>query len=92
MGTQAVPTDFLVRANMGDWNPPLCPGCRLGRLHPFRVEVDFGLPGFHGVSGLTGWVVVCQGAKAGEHFVEQDLEPCGFSMPMTPVPSRVPMF
>lgn len=85
--TTAVPTDWLVRAHMGQDNvQPMCPGCPTGRLHPYRVTIPLtvGVDRWNGVDYLEGWVAVCQGAKAGEHFVETDQPPCGFALPMTP--------
>lgn len=84
-GTTAVPSDYLARASQRDDGRPLCPACTMGRLHPYKVTI--GLTVVHGWSGadyLEGWVAVCQGAKAGEHFVVDDHPPCGFTLPMTP--------
>lgn len=83
-GTTAMATDLLTRAAFGHYSPPLCPQCVGGRLHPYVVEFDLGYPGWQGVTGLSGWVAVCKGAKAGEDFLEEDVPPCGFSMPLTP--------
>lgn len=85
-GTTAVPSDYLAKAARGGSDGrPLCPACSYGRLHPYKVTI--GLQVVHGWSGadyLTGWVAVCQGAKAGENFIVADQPPCGFTLPMTP--------
>lgn len=84
--TIAVPSDHLARAAMdGSDGRPLCPACSGGRLYPYKVTI--GLQAVYGWSGadyLEGWVAVCRGAKAGEHYAEVDLPPCGFTLPMTP--------
>lgn len=81
-GTAAVPLDVLAAANPGTpWaGRPLCPGCKLGQLHPFEVQVGLCRDprGWHGVHYLTGWVAVCDGNA------EYRQEPCGFAMPLTP--------
>lgn len=85
--TNAVPSDWLAKAARdGSDGRPLCPGCQNGRLHPFQVSINLqvGLWSWHGADRIDGWVVVCQGAKAGEHHVEADQPPCGFTLPMTP--------
>lgn len=82
-GTSAVPHDLLQRTAGGHYSPPLCPACVGGRLHPYVVEFFLGYPGFHGAQWLSGWVAVCKGGKAGEHFLEVDVPACGFSMALT---------
>lgn len=102
--TYAIALDTLVAAAYGDAMDaqPLCPGCIGGRLHPYRVTIPLGFPGFQGVETLTGWVARCVGnadyIRAVQKLVEQHpgidmpvpdlVESCGFAMPMTPGPSR----
>lgn len=77
----------------------MCPSCKFGYVHPFKVEVRLPFGGWEGADHLAGWVAVCVGnrsykrkaaelyAKTGEE-VHRDREPdregCGFAMPMTP--------
>lgn len=85
--THAVPSEWLARAAMGGGDgTTLCPACTFGRLHPFKITIGLtvGIDAWHGANYLEGWVAVCRGAKAGEHFVEVDQASCGFSLPMTP--------
>jgi hypothetical protein len=84
--TIAVPADYLAKAAMdGSDGTTLCPSCKFGRLHPFVVTIGLNVvKGWRGADYLVGWVAVCRGAKAGEHYVEVDQAPCGFSLPMTP--------
>lgn len=84
--TRAVQSDYLAKAAMdGSDGRPMCPGCTFGRLHPYKVTIGLNfVQGWSGADYLEGWVAVCQGAKAGEHFIETDQPPCGFSLPMTP--------
>jgi hypothetical protein len=85
--TIAVPADYLAKASMdGSDGTTLCPACKFGRLHPFFVSFPLNVGaarGWHGADYLVGFVAVCQGAKAGEHYIETDQAPCGFSLPMT---------
>lgn len=85
-GTRAVQSDWLAKVSGTDDGRPLCPACPTGRLHPYKVTIGLsaGISGWGGADYLVGWVAVCQGAKAGEHYVVQDAPPCGFSLPMTP--------
>jgi hypothetical protein len=94
---RAVPLDLLQRANAGQLDgtgQPLCPACLTGRLHPYRIDIHLG--DFAGTRRLTGWLAKCVGnrdanvakaqmyEKAGEPAPQTfDIEPCGFSMPMT---------
>jgi hypothetical protein len=83
--TIAMTSDLLRKAAMdGSDGRPLCPSCSFGRLQPYQVTISLnaGAGGWRGADYLDGWVAVCKGAKAGEHFVETDQPPCGFSMPM----------
>lgn len=99
--TWAIPSDWLARSNRtSTTGRPLCPACKGGYLHPYKVEMSLSADpqGWHGVNALVGWVAVCFGNKdeaehsrrlyeeAGETPPEDDPlhEPCGFSMPMTP--------
>lgn len=100
--TYAIDLDMLVRASMGDPldAQPLCPACRDGRLHPYRVTIPLGFPGFQGVQALTGWVARCVGngdyvramqkmrEKYPDVWVPEEVESCGFVMPMTPNATR----
>jgi len=89
--TTAVPLAYLATANYdrvppeGQGGRPLCPACVGGRLHPYMVEIGLTqATGWHGVDYLVGWVAVCVGAKAADGVMAVDVEPCGFSLPMTP--------
>ncbi len=98
--TYAVPLEVVERSGGPGSGGPLCPACRDGRLHPYRVTFDFGFPGWQNTESLDGWVAVCRGNKSylgrwkelwpdiesGEDVVP----PCGFSMQMTPTPTRLP--
>lgn len=96
--TTAIPSDVLAMQRNGVTGQPLCPGCVGGYLHPYLVEVSLRVTGgWHGVDYLTGWVAVCVGnggykrAHAGEDLTGlDDVEPCGFSMQLTPHRHRRP--
>lgn len=97
--TRAVPLAQLVKANVGEGPcpQPLCPHCVGGRLHPYRVSIHVE---YQDAEWVDGWVAVCVGndtyrretAKAYNHDPDDPtgdayaplVEPCGFSMPMTP--------
>lgn len=62
--TWAVPLDMLAAANRtSTTGQPLCPACKFGRLHPYRVEMSLSdhPHGWHGANYLEGWVAVCVG-------------------------------
>ncbi|MGH9248069.1 MAG: hypothetical protein ACRD0W_00900 [Acidimicrobiales bacterium] len=92
-GTWAVPLD-LAQA----FGPrPMCPACNHGRLHPYRITVPLG--GFDGRDTAVGWVAVCSkpqpigdGTRGDEFFGEYEKDRptsgCGFSMALTPGPTR----
>lgn len=82
-GTTAIPTSLIVDQSAGV-RRSLCPACVGGRLHPHKVEVNLG--GFQGYSSAFGWVAVCVGADPAVDGSEQRIEPCGFSLPVTPRP------
>lgn len=94
--TRAVPLEQLVRANLGQgpYPLPLCPACIGGRLYPYQVTIRVGLSDW-----IEGWVAVCVGNDDYKRAVavqyrgihdpnsddyQPDVEPCGFSMAMTP--------
>jgi hypothetical protein len=81
--TTAVPDEVLAAANPGGTGLPLCPACHLGRLRPYKVEVQVSdAPrGWDGVNYLFGWVLVC----LAQDGAETELHPlgCGFTMPVT---------
>lgn len=89
--TTAVPLDYLAAANYdrvppeGQGGRPLCPACVGGRLQPYQVEIGLTkVTGWQGVDYLMAWVAVCVGAKTRDGVAAIDLQPCGFSLPMTP--------
>lgn len=70
---------------------PLCPGCIGGRLGVFKITISLDHDiqtvekGWQGAVDLTGWLAKCVGAKRQDGYeVAQDLEECGFTMPMEP--------
>lgn len=101
--TVAVPlADFERVAMSGRGNAqPLCPSCNGGRLHPYRVTMT--VPRNSGDwlgLNLEGWVAVCVGNgdyrramlelfpdDEGTDEAPNEVEPCGFSMALQPVPS-----
>lgn len=95
--TRAVPLTQIVAANMqGPYPLPLCPACIGGRLYPYRVTISVGSVGAYcDADWLEGWVAVCEGNAAykrawheafpgHDNSHDEDIPPCGFSMPMTP--------
>lgn len=78
-GTRAVPLDLI--EDGFNKRRALCPVCKTGVLHPYKVSVDLG--GMSGQQFGVGWVAICVGGKAGERYLESDSEPCGFSLPLT---------
>jgi hypothetical protein len=95
--TTAMPLELLNMASHGH-GQPLCPGCRGGRLHPYKVEFPVSVvpgTGWQGSDFLFGFVAVCVGnasyrrdrQKADPGLSADDLgdevPPCGFSMPLT---------
>jgi hypothetical protein len=99
--TVAVQADWLAEADPTSLTgQPLCPACKVGYLHPYRVVVSLrkGDRAWHGADSLVGWVAVCEGNAAynraarkmyADAETEQPSEapehpPCGFVLPMTP--------
>lgn len=84
-GTRAIPLDLLTAVSYGVDQRPLCPACHGGRLHPYIVNITLshGPNPVHGADYLTGWVAVCVGSQD-DPMLDEQVEPCGFSMPMTP--------
>ena len=94
--TRAIPLAELEAASGKGAGTPLCPGCAVGRLWPYRVQIDYGAM----ATELVGWVALCVGDEAYlNRWAElSDAErtprvqfthpPCGFSMPIAPIPCR----
>jgi hypothetical protein len=93
--TIAMPLDLLNQINGGN-GQPLCPSCKHGRLHPYKVtfgtnQLLTGM-GWQGADFLSGFVAVCVGngsylrqrAESGEPSEVEEVPACGFSMPLTP--------
>ncbi len=64
---------------------PLCPACKQGRLHPYRVEfrLDWLPPGWVGsrVQGLGGFAAVCVGNGAEVRETIRNYEQAGRDYP-----------
>jgi hypothetical protein len=93
--TIAVKLEFLAKANMsGDTGQPRCPGCRGGRLHPYRVTINLtGLDpegsaasygGWYLVEYLEGWVAVCVGNEAANRKIREVYAGYGEEAPVDP--------
>jgi hypothetical protein len=76
--TTAVSGTQLARANTGQADAPGCPACG-GRLEPYYVQIRLARPPerVQGANYIDGWAAVCAGDRS------IDIEPCGFTLPMT---------
>lgn len=91
MTTEAVPLNVLREGALWGTGQPLCPSCKIGRLHPYRVMIPLGVRGWGLANVLVGWVAICVGdADAVRMEVEAFARdegsatnpPCGFTLPM----------
>jgi hypothetical protein len=84
-GTEAVPLSLVHNPDVGV-RRSLCPACKWGHLHPYRLSVDLG--GYQGMSHGTAWVAVCVGSHPARDMVDEPSPPCGFTVRLDPVPER----